>query len=87
MRRSRGISSRAWEVIRQQALDRDHWRCQEKTCGKAGALEVHHLQGVFLGGSNEMNNLVTLCQNCHLARHQKPAVTAWRKRLEQIPNR
>ena len=85
MRRSRGISSRAWDLIRQVALDRDGWRCQD--CGKAGQMNVHHLRAVHQGGSNELGNLETLCEGCHLARHQKPAVTAWRKRLEQIPGR
>ena len=87
MRRSRGISSRQWGIIRLQAIERDLWRCQD--CRKAGQgpLEVHHLISVYLGGSNELGNLVSLCHNCHLARHQGPAVTAWRKRLREIPNR
>ena len=50
-------------------------------------MHVHHLRAVHQGGGNELTNLVTLCEGCHLARHQKPAVSAWRRRLEQIPSR
>ena len=72
MRKSRGIGSAAWEVIRQQALDRDGWRCQNPECKKAGQMEVHHLQAVQNGGSDALSNLITYCRSCHIALHRKP---------------
>ena len=75
VRKSRGLSSAAWAAIRQTALDRDGWRCQ--TCGKAGALEVHHLVAVWKDGSNELSNLVSLCRAHHLRAHQPRRDAGW----------
>jgi 5-methylcytosine-specific restriction endonuclease McrA len=63
-------------------LRRDLFSCQH--CGKFAArenkhgirlpcdgedLEVHHKIPVASGGSDEPNNLETLCHACHLAAH------------------
>ena len=53
MRKSRGIGSAAWELIRREVLDRDNWRCQNPDCGKAGQMEVHHRKAVKDGGSDD----------------------------------
>ena len=51
-------------------MDRDGWKCY--ICGdKSCALEVHHVVPVFLGGSNDDTNLVSLCHGCHLAIHRE----------------
>jgi len=52
-----------WSEIRQAVLERDGWRC--RLCHKPGFLEVHHLKQRKNGGSDEMVNLVTLCDYCH----------------------
>ena len=45
-------------------LNRDNYTCQ--ICGeKDTRLEIHHIQYRSKGGSNRMDNLVTLCQECH----------------------
>ena len=77
MRKSRGIGSAAWGVIRQQTLDRDGWRCQNSECAKAGQMEVHHLQAVQHGGSDDLSNLLTYCRSCHIALHRKPIPGGW----------
>ena len=59
-----------WERIRLTALNRDGWRCRE--CGKAGRLEVHHVIPLKDGGTNDENNVKTLCVGCHLDAHRKP---------------
>ena len=62
---------RLWAVVRRKALDRDGWRCGD--CGKAGRLEVHHIQPLEAGGSEfELSNLLTLCIDCHILRHLPP---------------
>lgn len=53
---------------RAHALDRDNYTCQ--CCGKKHVrLEVHHIIFRSLGGSDELDNLITLCEKCHTAIH------------------
>lgn len=53
---------------RAHALDRDNYTCQ--CCGKKHTrLEVHHIIFRSQGGSDELDNLLTLCEKCHKALH------------------
>lgn len=62
-------STHRWQKTRQFIKDRDGWRCTK--CGKAGVLEVHHLQSPFFGGPMwDLANLRTLCKKCHFAEHR-----------------
>lgn len=62
-----------WDVIRRKVYTRDDYTCQ--ICGdkggKQGNTEVHahHVTPLSEGGSNKMNNLVTLCDSCHNNQH------------------
>lgn len=50
--------------VKSAVLNRDNYTCQ--ICGeKDTRLEVHHIQYRSKGGSNRMDNLVTLCSDCH----------------------
>ena len=50
--------------VKSAVLNRDNYTCQ--ICGeKDSRLEVHHIQFRSKGGSTRMDNLVTLCSNCH----------------------
>ena len=77
----RRTHNREWGRIRGQVLDRDGWRCTE--CGKAGALEVHHVVELHQGGTNDAGNLRTLCRGCHIAAH-KPTLTAGQAEWERM---
>ena len=56
-----------WRGARRAALERDGWRCVK--CGKAGRLEVDHIQPLHKGGAPfDLGNLRTLCRGCHIAR-------------------
>ena len=76
-----------WRDIRLKALDRDSWECQK--CGRKGRLEVDHIKPMEDGGAPlDLNNLMCLCRNCHLAKTRwenterqqpSPDVVAWRK--------
>lgn len=53
---------------REHALVRDSYICQ--CCGKKNCrLEVHHIKFRSEGGSDTLENLITLCEDCHRAVH------------------
>lgn len=57
-------SNRLDENLRKASLLRDGFKCME--CGKKNCkLEVHHINPRRFGGSNSINNLITLCSICH----------------------
>ena len=60
----------AYEVLRQQVLRRDGWRCQ--SCGTMSNLEVHHKQFRSHSGHDSEENLITLCVACHAQMHSHP---------------
>lgn len=65
--RSREAIKRRYEI-----LDRDGNRCA--TCGASPekdqvTLQVHHVVWVSNSGTNDPENLITLCSNCHAGRH------------------
>ena len=54
---------------RAHALDRDNYTCQH--CGaKNTRLEVHHIKYRSQGGSDDLDNLITLCEKCHHDLHK-----------------
>ena len=58
-----GYSSR-----REAILHRDNYTCQ--CCGKKNCrLEVHHIKFKSNGGTNDEENLITLCEDCHKGVH------------------
>lgn len=53
---------------REAVLHRDKYTCQ--ICGKKHTrLEVHHIVYKSQGGTDDENNLITLCKDCHDALH------------------
>ena len=57
-------SNRLDENIRKAVILRDGCKCME--CGRTDTrLEVHHIKPKRLDGSNTMDNLITLCKECH----------------------
>ena len=60
--------SKGFYNIKSAVLNRDNYKCQ--ICGKKDVrLEVHHIVFRSYGGSNRMNNLITLCSDCHKKIH------------------
>lgn len=58
-----GYSSR-----REAILHRDNYTCQ--CCGKRNCrLEVHHIKFKSNGGTDDEENLITLCEDCHKGIH------------------
>ncbi len=62
------LKPESYEVLRQQVLRRDGWRCQ--ACGAMTHLEVHHRQFRSHSGDDSEENLITLCSGCHTSMHQ-----------------
>lgn len=57
----------AWRKVRLVALERDNYLCQ--ACLKQGiytqATDVDHIKPKALGGTDELDNLQSLCRVCH----------------------
>ncbi|MCX6748036.1 MAG: HNH endonuclease [Candidatus Pacearchaeota archaeon] len=51
--------------IKIEVLKRDNYVCQECGKGKSEGLHVHHITPHSLGGTDEMDNLITLCRSCN----------------------
>lgn len=67
-------NSREWNKVRAYCLMRDKYLCQD--CGRP-AEEVHHKEYLTpqnigdISVSLNPDNLVSLCRDCHLARHKR----------------
>jgi 5-methylcytosine-specific restriction endonuclease McrA len=57
-----------YRTLRKQVLERDGWRCQ--SCGSLRNLEVHHRKFRSRLGDDTVENLITLCADCHRATHE-----------------
>jgi 5-methylcytosine-specific restriction endonuclease McrA len=58
----RGVSSWAKECY-----ERDNWHC--RSCNRTQSLQPHHIKFRSHGGTDTLDNLVTLCWQCHRAVH------------------
>ncbi len=54
-----------WAEVRLAVLTRDGYRCTQ--CGSQDSLHVHHTRPRRKGGASQMDNLQTLCENCHMS--------------------
>jgi 5-methylcytosine-specific restriction endonuclease McrA len=62
----------SYEILRQQVLRRDGWRCQ--SCGTMSNLEVHHKEFRSQSGDDSEANLITVCISCHYEFHHRVKV-------------
>jgi 5-methylcytosine-specific restriction endonuclease McrA len=58
----------AYDRLRLEILERDHWRCQH--CGSRHNLQVHHQELRSHSGSDAEQNMMTLCAVCHRRIHR-----------------
>lgn len=58
--------NQGWVVKRKEILERDGYACKE--CSATQRLEVHHINPLALGGTDDDENLETLCKKCHSKR-------------------
>ena len=62
--------TRIWSVLRQQALDRDHYVCQY--CGQPNSKTVDHIVPIEYDQQRmaSIDNLATICRECHRKKTQ-----------------
>jgi 5-methylcytosine-specific restriction endonuclease McrA len=58
-----------YDQLRTRVLQRDGWKCQ--CCGISKDLHIHHLVHRSQLGSDESDNLITLCAGCHRRQHKR----------------
>ncbi len=63
-------------AVRRKVLARDRHCCRAPGCEHTKFLEVHHIKSRTDGGSNNPENLITLCNACHRLGHEKPEAMA-----------
>lgn len=71
--------------IRHEVFVKDGYRCVE--CGatnKEARLHVDHILPVSQGGSDELRNLQTLCQECNLGKSNRKWVGGNNKNVEVV---
>lgn len=87
------LNKRRWQAARLAVLERDGWRCIqcETFPGIRNRLEVDHIQPLHAGGEPySLENLQTLCAQCHLTKTIKerggevPGKDDWRSFVKTI---
>jgi len=71
-------------ATRRLVLQRDNNRCT--LCGSTSDLEVHHIVPRSEGGTNDPDNLVTLCAICHSDSHDRPLISPKRAADDSAPS-
>lgn len=62
------LNSPEWRAVREQRLTKDKYTC--RACGNTKNLQVHHLSYSNIY-HEKMEDLVTLCQECHSRLHKE----------------
>ena len=65
---------------RKAVYRRDGWRCA--ICDSPKYIQIHHCVKRSQGGTNNMDNLITLCADCHALAHG----TILNDRVEELMN-
>ena len=53
------------ETKKKVVAHKQDWKCKQCKQKLPASFEVHHVKPLFNGGTNEIENLVALCRNCH----------------------
>jgi 5-methylcytosine-specific restriction endonuclease McrA len=78
---SKRLSRYKWNKRKIECFERDDWKC--KDCGATFDLDAHHLTRRSKGGSDDLDNLLTLCRFCHNRRHVEKQ-TKWTPGLNKL---
>jgi hypothetical protein len=69
-----------WIIQRTSCLQRDHHTCQQ--CGATNNLEVHHWTPYRFCYDNNLDNLITICADCHRGIHRQYKVEGFIEEVE-----
>jgi len=59
-----------WDELRRKVYERDNYTCQDQDCKATDTkLNAHHIIFKSKGGSDSLDNLITLCESCHIKKH------------------
>ena len=58
-----------WTYLVEFVNERDNYLCQD--CREDKRLYVHHIKPLYAGGTNNDDNLISLCSLCHIRRHKE----------------
>ncbi|OGJ13379.1 hypothetical protein A3K82_00630 [Candidatus Pacearchaeota archaeon RBG_19FT_COMBO_34_9] len=55
------------QILRKKVFERDNFTCQKCKIQDQTAriLEAHHIIPLVMGGNDNIDNLITLCNDCH----------------------
>ncbi len=56
-----------WGERQREVNERDHYSCSQ--CGVGGRLHLHHIRALSQGGTNRLENIALLCEDCHSSAH------------------
>lgn len=83
---ARRLDRAEWRRIRATCYERDNWTCQDCGCKALNTrdsktkpkckIQCHHIIGRRNGGTDDLENLVTLCMSCHHKRERREKVVA-----------
>ena len=66
----KGCKKEEWLNLQRQTFERDNFKCRHcKGNSNNSKLQAHHIIHRQDGGLDELKNLVTLCQRCHVRYH------------------
>ena len=54
-----------FQLIKPRIIERDQFTCKFCHNTVKSKLDVHHINPLQCGGTNEDDNLITLCRKCH----------------------
>lgn len=73
-----------WRAARTRALERDEYKCTECDEDDRAELQVHHIKQRNHGGTHALENLRTLCFECHADIHPWMRKGRWGIRMKSF---
>jgi len=66
------LQSETWKALRHRVIHRDGYKCTNPECKSRNNLQVHHTSyGGIFDMNFQLNQLQTLCRNCHDKVHNR----------------
>lgn len=65
------LSAKDYRKLLNQVFSRDGWKCVIPGCGRRNDLHGHHIVFRSQGGDDATWNMVTVCDRCHKAIHDR----------------